>query len=311
VVRIQELRGVGLVRSPVQKLIALICVKVEMTKWKISARITRKTRLVARVLLRESEIPGKVEAAKFDQFVRTHHLEDRPVAVQMALMASHMVLHELKATTISTYLKKAATYKRAKWAVDDLRRVKRLATTIETLGGRETRREAPLWKEAELRDLILRIGRDKPSLRLCAEILIATPLRLCDLNLLTSAQVNVGQEHVRVLLAGGKTRKRTLDREGQSYAVTLFSARALTYLRARLEVPGPILRITPKQFANEMTHLAEGRRVTSYSFRNAYMRRLCAEFTDARGNVDWPAVAAITGHRAVKSIKSSYGYHLN
>jgi hypothetical protein len=94
-------------------------------------RITREVRLVARVLLRESEVPGKVEAAKFDQFVRTHHLEDRPVAKQMALMASHMVLHGLKATTISTYMKKAATYKRAKWAVDDLRRVKRLATTID------------------------------------------------------------------------------------------------------------------------------------------------------------------------------------
>jgi hypothetical protein len=225
-------------------------------------------------------------------------------------MAVHMLHDGLKSTTVSTYVKKTASYNRASWSWGVYRQIRRVADTIEASGAGEGRREAAVWPLEDLTELTSRIT-ENPFLRLCCDLLLHTPLRLSDINRLDGTQVRVGKSYVHLLLAGGKTRKRTKDREKRQYSRAEFSAISISLLQKREGKEGMLVQFSSRDLTRALQPFSKGRRISSYSFRNAYIKKLIREHTSPAGLVDWGRIASITGHRTYTSLKASYGYHLH
>jgi hypothetical protein len=281
-----------------------------MVRWNPHRRLSGGDIRVRDQLLRQAELPGRAESAKFDAFVSIHRLESLPIPTQVATMAVHMLHDGLKSTTVSTYVKKTASYNRASWSWGVYRQIRRVADTIEASGAGEGRREAAVWPLEDLTELTSRIT-ENPFLRLCCDLLLHTPLRLSDINRLDGTQVRVGKSYVHLLLAGGKTRKRTKDREKRQYSRAEFSAISISLLQKREGKEGMLVQFSSRDLTRALQPFSKGRRISSYSFRNAYIKKLIREHTSPAGLVDWGRIASITGHRTYTSLKASYGYHLH
>lgn len=277
-----------------------------MAKWVPHTLVSKKDRRKAKKLVEASLPPGKREAARFREFIVFNRLSHQPIIYGVGLMATSMRRRGLKSSTISTYIRKIASYHFNTLAVRTRYRMRRMAERIEETALLEIRRTAPVWQRADADQLLIAVT--SPVIRAVVDFLSNAPFRVCDLIVLHGTHVTVGKQFVEIKVHGGKTRKRLLDREMVRVKRSVLAPSTVKYLRGFANCPlEKVFPVTTAIFNDRILEWA-GRPCTSYSLRNMWIREVIISHRDAEGKTDWEAVCKTTLHRSTKALKSHYGF---
>ena len=256
---------------------------------------------------------GLREYQRFSRFIEINGLENHSLRAKVAFYLAAGRIAGLRRTTCVTYARKVIGFLLSEGYIDRMQAapasglINRFeADAIETRT--ELRREAPRLSWDELSAICRKLSA-YPSVRTAAELLLHSPLRLCDANMVDSSQLSVNSQLIAMTVLGGKTRKKSIHVEKVSVPHRLLSPQTIEFLRQRSTRRGRVLRLSTARF-NRVVSAAAGKHVTTYYFRHAYMRRLLRQHTNADGVTDYETVRRITGHRSTAALKSAYGVFL-
>lgn len=267
-------------------------------KWKPTT-LSAGERFVASVLTSRSA-QDKANLANFRAFVEINNISSQPFEEQIALIGAQMRSHQLKGTTIVSYL--YSIISQIYLNHETYTKVKRVISALEYMCRHDEVRRAPELTGGQYEQLLTHLTC--PFIRVAVEMMYGTALRAADLSDIAPWEVHLKTgNQIRILVVGGKNHRKFSQREVIECAVSPFVFQYLRTVKATDATR--ILNVTASEISAAITKVLSTH-MTSYSIRNFRIHQIIESETDNKGVVDWSRVQAKTKHRGTGALKSAY-----
>ncbi len=273
-------------------------INVSRMKWK-PCHLTPGERFVSEVLTTRSA-QDRANLTNFKVFVALNQLEGKPFEEKIALIAAQMRSHDLKGTTIVSYLHSITS--QIHLSQEEYRKTKRVISAMEFMCRHDEIRRAPELTSGQLELIVQKLAC--PFVKVAVELMYATALRAGDLNDIAPHEVTLLPKlRIRILIVGGKNHRKFSQRDVLETEVSTF---VYEYLRRVKQSLAPrILNVSATEISTAISKVL-ATHLTSYSIRNLRIYEIIRSETDESGITDWTRVAATTKHRGFAALKSAY-----